>query len=314
MSRISHHNAGTQMGVPAISQIYGKSVANAASRRRRGLAMSGGERQPRWGTYAILTVTIVVFLFPLYYAFSIASQNSPSKQYGVQALAPGDAFLSNIATAFHEISFWHALGGTVFVATLTSVSTVMFSTLAGFAFAKLRFRGRTGLLTAVVATMTIPQQLSVVPLYLLATKAGLYGSLWAVVIPALVSAFGVFWMTQYLQDALPYELIEAARVDGASMLRTFWSVGMPAARPAASMLFLFTFIGQWTNYFWPMLILGSNKNSLLTVAASALKGAHFTDYTLVMSGVLLTTAPLVVLFAVAGRQLVSGVMAGAVKG
>ncbi|MDN6272122.1 MAG: ABC transporter permease subunit, partial [Bifidobacterium crudilactis] len=118
----------------------------------------------------------------------------------------------------------------------------------------------------------------------------------------------------YLRDAVPYELIEAARVDGASMLRTFWSVAMPAARPAAAMLFLFTFIGQWTNYFWPMLILGSNKNSMLTVAAATLKGAHFTDYTIVMSGVILTTFPLIILFFIAGKQLVSGIMAGAVKG
>lgn len=121
-------------------------------------------------------------------------------------------------------------------------------------------------------------------------------------------------MTQYITDALPYELIEAARMDGCSMFRTFISVGVPAARPAASMLFLFTFIGQWTNYFWPMLVLGANKSYMLTTAAAALKGAHFTDYTIVMSGVILTTAPLLLLFFVAGKQLVAGIMAGAVKG
>ena len=170
------------------------------------------------------------------------------------------------------------------------------------------------LFTIVIGTMAIPQQLSIVPLYIMANKAGLFGSIWAVIIPGLVSAFGVFWMTQYLQDALPYELIEAARVDGCSMFRTFISVAVPAARPAAAMLFLFTFIAQWTNYFWPMLILGPNKNSMLTVAAATLKGAYFTDYTIVMAGVVLTTFPLILLFAVAGKQLVSGIMAGAVKG
>ena len=314
MSLMSNKRNSGEMSVAAIDQIYGKSVARAARKKRGSLSMSGGERHPGWGSYVVLVVFILFFLFPFYYAISIASQDSPSKQYGVQALIPGGALFENVATAFREINFWQALGGTLFVATITSFSTVLFSTLAGFAFAKLRFRGRNGLLTAVIATMTIPQQLSVVPLYLLATKAGLYGSLWAVAIPALVSAFGVFWMTQYLQDALPYELVEAARVGGASMIRTFWSIALPAARPAAAMLFLFTFIGQWTNYFWPMLILGPNKNSMLTVASSALKGAHFTDYTLVMSGVLLTTAPLLVLFVIAGKQLVSGIMAGAVKG
>jgi cellobiose transport system permease protein len=276
--------------------------------------MTSDGRQPGWPSYLALTITIMLFLFPLYYAVSIASQNTPSNQYGVQALIPGSALLRNLGRAFGEIKFWQALGGTFFVSTLVSISTVLLSTLAGYSFSKLRFRGRNFLLTCVVATMTIPSQLNIIPLFIMANKANLYGSIWAVIIPGLVSAFGVFWMTQYISDALPYELIEAARVDGCSMIRTFWSVGLPAARPAASMLFLFTFIGQWTNYFWPMLVLGSNKNSMLTTAAAALKGAHFTDYTLVMSGVILTTFPLLLLFFFAGKQLVSGIMAGAVKG
>lgn len=303
-----------EYGVHTLEQAYGKSVARAAARRRNHLGMTSEGRRAGIGTYAALGAVVLIFLLPLYYAVSIASQDSTATQYGVAALKPGGSLLRNMASAFQAMDFWNALGGTLFVSLIVSVSTVFFSTLAGYSFAKLRFRGKSILLTIVVGTMTIPQQLSVVPLYILANKAGLFGSLWAVIIPALVSAFGVFWMTQYLQDALPYELIEAARVDGASMFRTFLSVGVPAARPAAAMLFLFTFIGQWTNYFWPMLILGSNKNATLTLAAATLKGAHFTDYTLVMSGVVLTTLPLLLLFFFAGKQLVSGIMAGAVKG
>ncbi|NEG69880.1 carbohydrate ABC transporter permease [Bifidobacterium sp. BRDM6] len=276
--------------------------------------MTSEGRRAGAGTYIVLVVTILLFLVPLYVAVSIASQDSSATQYGVQALIPGGGLWRNLVRAFGAIRFWQALGGTFFVATVVSLSTVFFSTLAGYSFSKLRFRGRGVLFLIVIGTMTIPQQLSVVPLYIMANKAGLFGSLWAVVIPGLVSAFGVFWMTQYLRDALPYELIEAARVDGCSMFRTFLSVAMPAARPAAAMLFLFTFIAQWTNYFWPMLILGPNKNSMLTVAAAALKGAYFTDYTVVMAGVCLTTAPLLLLFFFAGKQLVSGIMAGAVKG
>ena len=306
---------GGEFGTPVLEQVYGKGVAHAASRRRGArLGITSEGRRPGWISYAVLVVTILIFVFPLYYAFSIASQDSPSNQYGVQALIPGTSLIRNLGRAFGEIKFWQALGGTFLVATVVSISTVFFGTLAGYSFAKLRFRGRNVLLTCVVATMTIPQQLSVVPLYIMANKAGLYGNLLAVIIPGLVSAFGVFWMTQYLGDALPYELIEAARMDGCTMFRTFLSVGLPAAKPAASMLFLFTFIGQWTNYFWPMLVLGANKNSMLTTAAAALKGAYFTDYTIVMSGVILTTFPLILLFFFAGKQLVSGIMAGAVKG
>ena len=315
MVDLTNESDKREVGVPALEQVYGKSVARVAKRQRNArLGMTSEGRKPGWGSYAILIVTLLIFVFPLYYALSIASQNTPSNQYGVRALIPGTALLHNLSRALGELKFWQAFGGTVTVAVVVSVSTVFFSTLAGYSFAKLHFRGRSVLLTAVVATMTIPQQLTVVPLYIMANKAGLYGNLLAVIIPGLVSAFGVFWMTQYITDALPYELIEAARVDGCSMFRTFISVGVRAARPAASMLFLFTFIGQWTNYFWPMLVLGANKSYMLTTAAAALKGAHFTDYTIVMSGVILTTAPLLLLFFVAGKQLVAGIMAGAVKG
>ena len=120
-------------------------------------------------------------------------------------------------------------------------------------------------------------------------------------------------MTQYLEQALPYELIEAARVDGASMLRTFWSIALPAARPAATMLGLFTFVASWTNYFWPFIVLGS-KNPTLPVALQLLQAAYFKDMSLIMAGVVLSVIPLLILFVIAGRQLVAGIMQGAVKG
>ncbi|QAY68943.1 carbohydrate ABC transporter permease [Xylanimonas protaetiae] len=305
--------SSNQVSVAALRQYGGNGVANAAARRRK-LGVTSEGRRPGWVSYAILTVVILVSVFPLYYAVSIASQADTSTQYGVEALRLGPALFRNLGAAFDELDFWHALGGTVLVSTLCAVSTVLFSTLAGYSFAKLQFRGRGPLLFFVIATMAIPTQLAVVPLWLMMSKIHLFGSLWAVIIPALVTAFGVFWMTQYLEGALPYELIEAARVDGASMIRTFWNIAVPAARPAAAMLFLFTFVAQWTNYYWPMLILGSNQKAVLTTAAAALRASRFTDYTLIMSGVVLTAFPLVLLFFFMGRQLVSGIMAGAVKG
>ena len=135
------------------------------------------------------------------------------------------------------------MGNSVIIAVVTSLSVVFFATLAGYSFSRLRFRGRGPLLVFVVATMAVPTQLSIVPLFILMSKLGWTGRLEAVIVPGLVTAFGVFWMTQYLESALPMELIEAARVDGCSMIRTFWHVALPAARPAATMLGLFTFIG-----------------------------------------------------------------------
>jgi cellobiose transport system permease protein len=161
--------------------------------------------------------------------------------------------------------------------------------------------------------MAVPMQLGVVPLYILFADLGWTGSIGAIIIPALTSAFGVFWMTQYLQQTVPDELIEAARVDGASMIRTFWTVGATAARPAAAMLFLFTFVGAWNNFFWPFIVL-DRQSPTLPVALSLLQSNYFVDYSIVLAGVVLATLPLLLLFIFAGRQLVSGIMQGAVKG
>jgi cellobiose transport system permease protein len=161
--------------------------------------------------------------------------------------------------------------------------------------------------------MAVPTQLGIVPLFIVMSQLGWTGKLVAVIVPGMVTAFGVFWMTQYFEESLPYELIEAARVDGCSMIRTFWHVALPAARPAAAMLALFTFVASWTNFFWPFVVLGST-NPTLPVALQLLQASYFKDMALIMAGVTLATIPLIVLFFVAGKHLVSGIMAGAVKG
>src|SRR5690606_26793302 len=142
--------------------------------------------------------------------------------------------------------------------------------------------------------MAVPVQLGMVPLYILMVEFGWTGTMGALIVPALVSAFGVFWMTQFLRQSLPTELIEAARVDGANMIRTFWHVAVPAARPAASMLFLFTFVGAWNNFLWPLIVL-DQQNPTLPVALSMLASSYFIDYSLVLTGVLLATVPLLIL-------------------
>lgn len=271
-------------------------------------------RRPGWFTYASLGIVLVAAIFPFYWSFLIGSGDQ-STIYRDLSLIPGGNFISNALTVMNNpaINFWKALSNSIIVSTVTSLSTVVLSTLAGYAFAKLRFKGSGPLLVAVIATMAVPVQLGVVPLYILMQQYGWTGHLGAVIIPGLITAFGVFWMTQYLDQSLPTELIEAARVDGCSMIRTFWHVGLPAARPAASMLFLFTFVTSWNNFFWPFIVL-DQSNPTLPVALSLLQANYFVDYSLVLAGVLLATVPLIMLFIFTGRQLVTGIMQGAVKG
>ena len=212
----------------------------------------------------------------------------------------------------NTVPFWLALGNSLIVSTVITLSVVTFSTLAGYAFAKLRFRGREGFMIFVVATLAVPTQLGIIPLFILMRQFGWTGTLGAVIVPTLVTAFGVFFMRQYLVDVIPDELIEAARVDGASMIGTFWHVAVPAARPAMAILGLFTFMTAWTDYLWPLLVVPQNPT--LQVALSQLQSARYVDYTVVLAGAVLATIPLLILFVAAGRQLIAGIMQGAVKG
>jgi len=282
--------------------------------RRRAKAAATG--RPGWLGYGFLLAVLIGSAFPLYWSYLIGSGDASTISRPEINWIPGGNFIANALAVVNNpgLNFWKAVGNSIIVSTVVATSVVLISTLAGYAFAKLRFRGNKALLVFVIGTMAVPTQLGIVPLFIAMTQwLHIGGSLLAVILPALVSAFGVFWMTQYLTQVLPDELIEAARIDGASMIQTFWHVGLPAARPAAAMLGLFIFIATWTNFFWPFIILDSN-NPTLPVALQLLQANYFVDYSIVLAGVVLSTIPLLILFVFAGKQLVSGIMQGAVKG
>ena len=302
----------TEKPVPVIPDVAPATSGGSLRARRRGPAVRRHSSRPGWVVYGCLAAVVLGGMFPLWWSVLIGSHDSTILSRETFPLIPGGNFWSNAAAVMDTVDFWRATMNSVIVSTATAVSVVIFSTLAGYAFAKLRFKGAGPLLVFVIATMAVPTQLGVVPLYQVMAALGWTGELTAVIVPALVTAFGVFWMTQYLRQAIPDELIEAATVDGCSMIRTFWHVAMPAARPAASMLFLFTFVMNWTNFFWPFIVLGP-QNPTLPVALQQLQAAHFVDYSLVLTGATLATVPLLILFVFTGRQLVSGIMQGAVK-
>lgn len=303
----------SSISTPTPLAIVEESIPNGSRDGRRTTKIRG-VRAGFW-VYAGLGVVVVAALFPYYWSFLIGSGDSTTINDPNMSWIPGGNFIANALSVVNDpaVNFWLALWNSIFSSTVIAASVVVFSTLAGWAFAKLRFPGGKWLLAFVVATMAVPMQLGVVPLYLLFSDLGWTGQIGAIIVPALTSAFGVFWMTQYLQQTVPDELIEAARVDGASMIRTFWTVGVTAARPAAAMLFLFTFVGAWNQFFWPFIVL-DRQSPTLPVALSLLQSNYFVDYSVVLAGVLLATIPLLIVFAFTGKQLVSGIMAGAVKG
>ncbi|WP_069769667.1 carbohydrate ABC transporter permease [Streptomyces sp. LUP30] len=264
-------------------------------------------------TYAALIVVGLGSVFPLYWTLVAASHDQQRVLDSPPPFLPGGRLWSNLQAAWDQAHLGKAIVNSFIVAGCITAATLFFCTLAGYAFAKMRFRGRGALMTAVIATLTIPPQLSVVPLFMMMADIGWGGKLESVIFPTLVGAFGVFFMRQYLLEALPYELIEAAKVDGATNIRIVWNVVLPAARPAMMVLGMLTFVQAWNDFFWPFLAL-NQENPTLQVALGQLSASYTPDQSIVMAGALISTLPLLLVFVVFGKQIVGGIMAGAVKG
>lgn len=291
-----------------------RSTPTTAPRGRRTRPAAGRQHHAGPLTYVLLTVAAVVSLFPLYWNVVAASHTGERVVEAPAPLLPGSRLLENLTFAWNQVDMGEALVNTTIVASLVAASTVLFSTLAGFAFAKLPFRGRGLLLSLVVATMTIPPQLSVIPLYQIVTELGWVDQLQSVVLPSLVAAFGVFFMRQFLVEALPVELVEAARMDGAHSLRIIWHVVFPVARPAMAVLGMLVFVQAWNDFFWPFIALTPDGSPTLQVALAGLgAGNHSVDHAIVLTGALISTVPLLLVFAFLGKHIVGGITAGAVK-
>ena len=264
-------------------------------------------------THLALGGTALLFIAPFWYMLVAASRPMAEMNQWPPPLLPGDDLLTNVSAAIEQQRIGLALWNSFVVSGLITAGTVLFCTLAGFAFAKLRFRGRDVLFGITLGTMMIPPSLSVVPLYSVMADLGLAGDLSSVVLPSLVTAFGVFFMRQYLSSALPDELLEAATMDGATSLRTVFNVVLPIARPGMAVLGMLTFMTAWNDFFWPVITLNSS-NPTVQVALNNLGSGYVPDTAVIMAGTLVGTLPVLVVFLLLGRQIVGGIIAGAVKG
>jgi cellobiose transport system permease protein len=266
-------------------------------------------------TYIALIFALLLSIAPLYWMLVVASRTTDEIGNVPPAMLPGGKLGEN---ARHVLAnpgahFLKGLINSIIVSTTITIATLFFASLAGFAFAKLRFRGKNALLLVILGTMMVPLQLGVIPLYMLMVKLHWANDLKAVIVPFLVSGFGVFMMRQYAAQAVADELIEAARVDGCSTWRIYWNVVLPALRPAAAVLGLLTFMQYWNEFFWPFVVLQDPANPTVQISLRELNHAYYTDYAQVFAGTALATLPLLVVFFVFGRQIIGGIMEGAVK-
>ena len=248
--------------------------------------------------------------------FVVASNTNAEISKSPPSLIPGGRFLIVAQKVMNAegVYFGSALLNTFIVGIAIAVAQVVFSAVAGFAFAKLNFKGRKFSILFIVGTMMLPSQLGIIPLFMLVKNLRMIDTLYALIVPALVTAFGVFWMRQIIDAQVPNELLEAASIDGASVPRIFFRVVLPIIKQSSFVLGLFAFLASWNDYLWPTIVLQNPQNFTLQVALTQLKPRYGLDYALQMGGAFLATAPLLILFIFVGRRLVSGVMDGAVKG
>jgi cellobiose transport system permease protein len=267
-------------------------------------------------TYLVLCLIAVLSIFPIYWMFVIATRTSDALGSAPPTVTPGGNLGHNLSRLFAnpDARFLTGLVNSAIVSVAVTISVVFFSSLAGFAFAKLRFRGRGALLGIIIATMMVPTQLGIIPYYMMMTKFGWNGHLQAVVVPAMVTGFGVFMMRQYAERAISTELIEAARVDGCSTFRIFWNVVAPALRPAAAVLALLTLLTTWNDFLVPFAVLDDPENPTVQLSLQRLSDGYWNDMSQVFAGTAVATLPLLIVFIIFGKQIIGGIMQGAVKG
>ncbi|MFG2626455.1 carbohydrate ABC transporter permease [Streptomyces sp. NPDC048473] len=270
----------------------------------------------RAGRYAVrlfLAAGAVVSLVPFLW-MAIAATHSTSDLFrSPPPFLPGGRLLDNLARLQDTIGFGRVLLNSVGIAVVHTALSSLISAMCGYGLAKYRFRGRGLLLGAVLATMMIPFQVLLVPLFQMMASVGWIDSYQAVVLPFLANSFGILLMRQGFVD-FPDELLESARIDGSGELRTFYQVVLPCVRPQLGALVIFTFMAQWNSFIWPLLMLNSEDKYTVPVALNTLTGLSHVDYSGLMLGSLLATLPLMALFLLFQRQFVAGLLGGAVKG
>ncbi|WP_232805622.1 carbohydrate ABC transporter permease [Glycomyces xiaoerkulensis] len=293
-----------------------ESRAPRPRRRSKAKDSSGTVLAPTTMTRIGLIGVALLSVFPLYWMIVVASRDSSAASQFPPALLPGGNLGENVMEALNEPQA-HLITGlqnSLIITGTVTVSVILISTLAGFAFAKLKFRGSKVLMVIVLATMMVPlQHLGLVPLYIMMIELGWTNTLHAAILPFLVNGFGIFMMRQYTLQSVPDELIEAARIDGASTLRIWWRIVLPALRPGMVVLGLLTFMLNWNEFLWPFMVLSTDNPTIQLAIRQISTGLYTTDISMVFTGTLISIIPIAILFAIFGRQIVSGIMEGSTK-
>ncbi len=262
--------------------------------------------------HALLGLVALATLAPLLWMGSLSLMPTGEANALPPRLLPSRPTLDQYRALFEQLNLGRNVFNSAFLATATTAVSLLLNALAGYAFAKLRFRGRDRLFALLVSGLVIPAQVAMLPLFLMLKTMGLVNTYLGVMIPSLASIAGIFLIRQYAL-AIPDELLDAARADGASEARIFRSVVLPLLLPILVTLASFTFLGVWNDFMWPLIVLTDDRNYTLPAALANLSGEHVQDTELMMAGSVVTVLPTLVLFFALQRYYLEGILLGGVK-
>ena len=263
--------------------------------------------------YAALLLGALLSMLPLFWMVSASLMPAGDANSFPPHLLPRRVTFEHYRSIFTRLDMGRYLLNSAIVATTVTIVSLLINSMAGYAFAKLRFRGRDRTFRLLATGLVVPVQVAMLPLFLLMKQMGLINTYWGVIIPSLASIFGIFLIRQYAL-AFPDELLDAARIDGAGELRIYFSVVLPTIAPVLATLAIWTFLTTWNDFMWPLIVLSDENRYTLPVALANLVGEHVQDTELMMAGSVVTTLPVLLVFLFLQRYYVQGVMAGSVKG
>ncbi|MEO5324748.1 carbohydrate ABC transporter permease [Mesorhizobium sp. CC13] len=268
-------------------------------------------RPGRIVAWSLLFIGGLIMVTPLAFMFS-TSLKTAGQVYDLR-LIPAAPTLQNYIAILADGRFMRWFMNSMIVAVAVTVSNVFFDSLVGYTLAKFEFRGRYFIFLAILSTLMIPTEMLVIPWYLMSAKLGWLDSYWGIMFPGMMTAFGTFLMKQFF-EGVPNDFLEAARVDGLNEFQIWWKVAMPLVTPALSALAIFTFLGNWTAFFWPLIVTTSRELYTLPVGLSSFAVEQSIQWEMIMTGAAIATLPTLIVFLVLQRYIVRGVMLAGLKG
>jgi len=263
--------------------------------------------------YAVLTIFAALILYPILYTFASAFMTPEEASAYPPRFLPGSFYLGSIITVFKLVPIATFMKNSLVVSIIIMVGQLVTSSMAAYAFANIRFKGKGVLFAVFMATMMIPWEVTIIPNYLTVKKWGWLDSMQGLTIPFLATAFGTFLLRQFFLQ-LPKELFEAARIDGCGHIRYFTRMVLPLSRPALATLAVYAFLQSWNMYLWPLLITNSENMRTVQIGIAMLQFEELTVWNLVLAGVTIILLPSLLILVLGLKQLVRGLTAGSVKG